>query len=59
LEINMPNPLPRTLPAVGWNFSLEAAAHKVASFFVIIFEVGAEAQRMRLEARRRYPMMDE
>jgi hypothetical protein len=59
LEINMPSPIPRSLPAVGWTVSLEAAAEKVASFFATIFEAIDEAQQMRFEARRRHPMMDE
>ena len=55
----MPSPIPRSLPAVGWTVSLEAAAEKVASFFATIFEAIDEAQQMRFEARRRHPMMDE
>lgn len=55
----MPTPIPRSLPAVGGNFSLENAVAKVTSFFAIVFEAYTEAQQMRLEARRRYPRMEE
>lgn len=55
----MPTPIPRSLPAVGGSFSLENVVAKVTSFFAIIVDAYTEAQQMRLEARRRYPRMEE
>lgn len=59
LEINMPTPLPRSLPAVGWTFSLDNFVTRLTSFVGIVFEAFGEAQRMRIEARRRFPAMEE